>query len=156
MFPILVKALKEALEDYGVTLSTSTHTLTVTWLATAFTLLATLFWLFSACCCSGQSNPHHRSNRDAPAKDFGLFGKNRQQNANMSGGLGLGRTRSEKFGEYERVNEPYVGGHEADNVPLTHVAVPPYGHHGAGEADEYYAPQQQRGNAFEPYRHERV
>lgn len=149
MFPILVKALNETLGDYGIDFTTSTHTLGVTWLATAFTLLATLFWLFSACCCSGKSNPHHRSNKEAPAKEFGLFGG---QNAAMSGGLGRRGTRAEKTGGYERVESPYVGGQESDNVPLTQVAAPPYGHH-AGEANAYYQPQQHHTGGFEPYRH---
>ncbi|KEQ68462.1 hypothetical protein M436DRAFT_18426, partial [Aureobasidium namibiae CBS 147.97] len=63
MFSILVSTLHEKLKDYNVKVSLSTHLLAVTWLATAFILLATLFWLFSCCCCSGKSNPHHRSNK---------------------------------------------------------------------------------------------
>ncbi|KAF1349990.1 SUR7/PalI family-domain-containing protein [Delphinella strobiligena] len=149
MFPILTKALKEALDDYGITFHTGTHTLAVSWLATAFTLLATLFWLFSICCCSGQSNPHHRSNREAPINDFkqGHWGLNK---ATRGRALEVEKTG----GDYERVQSPYVSGsHENDNLPLTHVAAP-YGHaepYNHGEANSYY--HQQEASPYEPYRH---
>lgn len=149
MFPILVKALKKSLGDYGIEITTTKHTLSVTWLATAFTLLATLFWLFSTCCCSGQSNPHHRSNKEAPAAELG-FGGN-QANQAMSGGLVRGRSlKVEKTGGYERVQSPYASNGEGDNVPMTTVAAPPYSH---GEANSYYQQPQHAPSAYEPYRH---
>lgn len=109
----------------------------VTWLATAFSLLATLFWLFSACCCSGASNPHHYSNRGPPASEFAAAGAaggwlarrrdRRNNNNNLNAEKGVG--------QYEAVHSPYVSGGaggEADNVPLTQVAAPPaYGRTGA-------------------------
>ncbi|KAI5272964.1 hypothetical protein E4T47_03788 [Aureobasidium subglaciale] len=163
MFSILVSTLHEKLKDYNVTVSLSTHMLAVTWLATAFILLATMFWLFSCCCCSGKSNPHHIRNKEAPAAELGL----------PQGGLfNRGRsTKSEKSGAgYERVESPYAHHHTAsDSVPLTHVD---------GAANSYYKqetgymnhePQspvwnanaapygndhgRSNGGAYEPYRH---
>lgn len=154
MFSTLVTTLHEKLKDYNVKVSLSTHMLGVTWLATAFILIATLFWLFSACCCSGKSNPHHFRNKSAPASELGL----------TKGGLGnRGRNmRVEKTGAgYERVESPY-GNHSADNVPLTHVD---HGH--KQETGYMHEPQspvwnanaaphgygQSHTGAYEPYRH---
>jgi hypothetical protein len=126
--------------------------LAVTWLATAFILLATIFWLFSCCCCSGKSNPHHRSNKEAPAAELGL-----QQ---PTGFLNRGRSvKSEKYGAgYARVASP--SGHhnrgDSDAVPLTHV--------NGGAADGYYKQEtgymheptpRENGGAYEPFRRER-
>ncbi|KAI4765982.1 hypothetical protein E4T52_11684 [Aureobasidium sp. EXF-3400] len=136
MFSILVSTLHEKLKDYNVKVSLSTHMLGVTWLATAFILLATLFWLFSCCCCSGKSNPHHRSNKEAPAAELGLAPK--------AGFLNRGRSvRSEKHGAgYARVESPSARHHRGDSdaVPLTHV--------NGGAADSYY--KQETGYMHEP------
>lgn len=181
LFTVLLKALKTTLGDYGVTLSINKHTMTVTWLATAFSLLATLFWLFSACCCSGASNPHHFSNRTAPASDFAAAGaaggwlarrRNRRGNRNAE--------KDAAAADYEAVHEPlYVSGGaggEADHMPLTQVAAPPaygraghyrdqsgdlgeqgstaYGGYAGGEAQEYYGGGgREKHVGFEPLRH---
>lgn len=171
MFPILVEALKKSFSTYGVTFSTSAHTLVVTWLATVFTMIATLFWLFSTCCCSGSSNPHHRSNRDAPAAGMfsrgGAGRRNRDvddESEKMTGGAGaIG-------GGYAPVTSPYAAhahrgvhfGDEGDDVPLTSVPGAYGGHHqetayGHGEAAEYYAgasPYEPYRYLNEPYRHD--
>ncbi|EMC94505.1 hypothetical protein BAUCODRAFT_158092 [Baudoinia panamericana UAMH 10762] len=108
LFAALTGALQGILHPYGVKLSLGTQALTVTWLAVAFSLAATLFWLFSVCWCSGRSNPHHRSNKgglwNAEPKGQGY--------GDYSRGRGL---RVEKTGGYERVSSPVWGG--AD-VPL--------------------------------------
>lgn len=147
MFSILVSTLHEKLKDYNVKVALSTHMLAVTWLATAFILLATLFWLFSCCCCSGKSNPHHRSNKEAPAAELGLA---------PSGFLHRGRSvKSEKHGGagYARVNSPSArhGRGDSDVMPLTHV--------NGGAADSYYKQEtgymhgaRENNGAYEPYR----
>ncbi|KAG9960776.1 hypothetical protein KCU61_g6143, partial [Aureobasidium melanogenum] len=134
MFSILVSTLHEKLKDYGVKVSLSGHMLAVTWLATAFILIATLFWLFSCCCCSGKSNPHHIRNKEAPAAELDLP---------KAGFLNRGRSmKSEKSGAgYERVESPYAHHRGAsDAVPLTHVD--------GGAADSYY--KQETGYTHEP------
>lgn len=103
------------------------------WLGTLFSMAATLFWLFSICCCSGRSNPHHKSNRKG-----GLW-----NNGDAALGTGPRGMKVEKTGAgYERVGD--------DQVPLTsYPAQQPL-----GENRGYYA-QQQTGTtgAYEPFRH---
>lgn len=162
MFSILTTTLREKLKDYNVSVKLSTHMLGVTWLATAFIVIATLFWLFSACCCSGKSNPHHFRNKSAPASELGLAG---------AGGL-LNRGRSlkvEKTGAgYERVESPYAHQRgDSASVPLTHVdGAAPYGY--KQETGYMHEPQspvwsanaapagnygRSNGGAYEPYRY---
>lgn len=136
LFSVLVSALNEALEDYGIKLELGHHALAVCWLGVAFSWGATLFWLFSTCCCSGRSNPHHRSNKgglwnaEPKGQGYGNYGAQRGLKVEKTGG------------GYERVGSPYTG-HDGDNVPLQQYAAQPagYGHH-------YPAPA-----GYEPYRH---
>ncbi|KAK4635304.1 hypothetical protein CLAFUW4_00620 [Fulvia fulva] len=130
LFSVLCSALNKALEDYGIKLSLGRSALTTCWLAVAFSWGATLFWLFSVCCCSGRSNPHHRSNKG------GLW------NAEPKGqGYGRGVTVEKTGGGYQRVASPYVGGHHDDQVPLQNFAAQPAGYN------------HQQGAGYEPYRH---
>ncbi|KAK5113628.1 hypothetical protein LTR62_003255 [Meristemomyces frigidus] len=141
LFGALVGALEALLHPYGIKLSLGTHALILTWLAVAFSLAATLFWLFSTCCCLGRSNPHHRSNKgglwnaEPKGQGYGEFGRGRG-----------GKMQVQKTGGgYERVGSPYLGagGEEGDRVPLQQYPQKPAG---------YTAPQQE-GGAFEPFRH---
>ncbi|KAL1297847.1 hypothetical protein AAFC00_006374 [Neodothiora populina] len=142
MFPLLVKALKETFKDYNVDFTTNTHMLAVTWLATAFTLVATFFWLFSICCCSGKSDNIKANNQAAPSRAFPGFGRGNRGGADNEKFASGGRSG------YAPVESPYAERHGAadDHVPLTQVAVPPYGH---GEATEYGYTK----SPYEPYRH---
>ena len=63
---ILTEAIKHDVAEYGITASWGKHFQAVAWLAVAFELLAGLFWLFSICCCSGQSRPRHVTAEKAP------------------------------------------------------------------------------------------
>jgi len=131
LFSTLVGALETILHPYGIKLSLGTHALAVTWLAVAFSLGASLFWLFSVCCCSGRSNPHHRSNKG------GLW--NAEPTGQGYGDYGRGRgMRVEKTGGYERVASPYVGGRD---VPLQDYSHQQTGHVGGSSGP------------FEPFRH---
>ncbi|KAF2160423.1 hypothetical protein M409DRAFT_29046 [Zasmidium cellare ATCC 36951] len=141
LFAILVSALNEALKDYGIKFSLGHQALTVTWLSVAFSWAATLFWLFSVCCCSGRSNPHHRSNKgglwNAAPKDPYARGR----------GLQVEKTGGFAGNGYQRVASPYQGGHD-DQVPLQEY----------GQPNPYSAPttthnHQHQGVGFEPYRH---
>ena len=97
----------------------------ITWLSVVFSWAGTLFWLFSICCCSGRSNPHHRSNKG------GLW--NAEQKGMGYGGRGM---RVEKTGGYAPVASPFLGHAEdeaGDRVPLTSYPQP--------------------SGSYEPYRH---
>ncbi|EME49275.1 hypothetical protein DOTSEDRAFT_163502 [Dothistroma septosporum NZE10] len=131
LFSVLVSALNKALKDYGIRLTLGHSALTTCWLAVAFSWGATLFWLFSVCCCSGRSNPHHKSNKG------GLW--NAEPKGQGYRGLTVEKTGG--GGDYERVASPYVGGHHDDQVPLQNFAAQPAGH------------GHQQGAGYEPYRH---
>ncbi|KAJ5281049.1 hypothetical protein N7478_006421 [Penicillium angulare] len=72
LFSIFRSTLKGTLEAYGITLSMGKNIYIATWLATAFSLAAVIFWTFSVCCCSGRSPYGNRNNnrnmRSIPAE----------------------------------------------------------------------------------------
>ena len=63
LYIALVEGLKGVFNDYNVHVNIGKNAMIVTWLSVVFGWAATLFWLFSICCCSGSSNPHHRNNK---------------------------------------------------------------------------------------------
>jgi hypothetical protein len=102
MFLVLRTALNSTLkDDYGITSSIGTRSLTLTWIGTAFAVAAGFFWTLSVCCCSGRS-PYNAGNKEAR------------------------RTRAEKASyTYERVGSPYLGPTGGQSVPLQQFAPPP-------------------------------
>ena len=132
LFSALAGALQTILHPYGIKLSVGTHALALTWIAVAFSVGATLFWLFSVCCCSGRSNPHHRSNKG------GLWNAEPAQGG--YGGRGRGMRVEKKGGGYERVSSPFLGGERGDRVPLNQYPAQ-QGHY------------RQPSGAYEPFRH---
>ncbi|KAF2212383.1 hypothetical protein CERZMDRAFT_41699 [Cercospora zeae-maydis SCOH1-5] len=135
LFTVLVSSLNEVLEPYGINLTLGRQALTVAWLGVAFSLGATIFWLFSICCCSGKSNPHHKTNKggllEAEPKGMGY---------GVEEGRGRGGLKAEKTGDYQRVESPYMGANDHDQVPL----------HQYGQLNPYAAAPQ---TGYEPYRH---
>ncbi|KAF2771138.1 hypothetical protein EJ03DRAFT_251425, partial [Teratosphaeria nubilosa] len=101
LFSVLVGALDTLLDPYSINLSLGTHALIVTWLAVAFSVGATLFWLFSTCCCSGRSNPHHKSNKG------GLWAAEPKGQGYGDYGRGRGLKVEKTGGGYERVASPW-------------------------------------------------
>ncbi|KAK5126744.1 hypothetical protein LTR85_009678 [Meristemomyces frigidus] len=133
LFSVLVASLKALLDPYGVKVTLGTHALVVCWLAAIFSIGATVFWLFSICCCSGRSNPHHKNNKG------GLW--NAEPKGQGYGDFERGRgLQVQKTGGYERVGSPYLGAGE-DQVPLQQYPQQT-GHVGGPSA-----------GAYEPYRH---
>ncbi|SMR42209.1 unnamed protein product [Zymoseptoria tritici ST99CH_1A5] len=154
LFSVLVPALNKVLDDYGIKLSLSTPQLTVVWLAVAFSLAGSLFWLFSICCCSGRSNPHHRSNKgglwNAEPKGQGYGVADQQHHAAWAGERRSRGLQVEKTGgDYERVTSPYAGHGGEESVPLNDYAQPTSYSSGGLGGNRHYA--QQVGS--EPYRH---
>ncbi|GAD94991.1 integral membrane protein [Paecilomyces variotii No. 5] len=68
MYVVLKNAFNKALKDYGITGSMGKNMYVTTWLAVAFSLGASLFWLLSSCCCSGKSPHANRRNRAVSAE----------------------------------------------------------------------------------------
>jgi hypothetical protein len=98
----------------------------VDWLAVAFSIGASAFWLVSICCCSGRSSHNKdRHSKDAPAgQAFVPFGQNRGYQPLGESGI--------------QHPNPYGGaGHEMQDF---------------GTAGPYKG----RETAYEPFRHERV
>ncbi|CAI7664502.1 unnamed protein product [Penicillium bialowiezense] len=60
MFSIAKGSLGTAMEAYGIEVSMGKNIYAATWLAVAFSLGGTLFWMFSTCCCSGRSPYGHK------------------------------------------------------------------------------------------------
>ncbi|CAG8898121.1 unnamed protein product [Penicillium egyptiacum] len=60
MFSIAKGSLGTALKVYGVEVDLGKNIYVATWLAVAFSLAATFFWMFSTCCCSGRSPYGHK------------------------------------------------------------------------------------------------
>lgn len=137
LFAILVETLNESLKDYGIKLKLGENVMVVNWLGVAFSVSSTSFWLFSICCCSGRSNPHHRSNKG------GLWSAEPKGQGYDLDSRGRGPKVEKTGGGYERVASPYLGAHHDhdDQVPLHDYAQPsPFSNH-------------QQGAGYEPYRH---
>lgn len=142
LFSSLTGALHTLLEPYNIQVSLGTRALAVTWIATALSIIATLFWLCSICCCSGRDNPHHRSNSKGKGGLWNSEPKGHEGSRRSVMGLG-------KSGPgYERVESPHAGG---DRVPLRDYPQQPTAYQSPAPYGGGYA-QQQQGNGFEPYR----
>ncbi|OTA78622.1 hypothetical protein M434DRAFT_402202 [Hypoxylon sp. CO27-5] len=63
---VVVGAVKGAIGKYGADASWNSNFLACIWIGVAFALGASLFWLFSICCCSPESRPHSRRSRSGP------------------------------------------------------------------------------------------
>lgn len=92
------EAYNKALGAFSVYASTNIQMYNATWLAVAFSLAASIFWMFSTCCCSGRS-------------------------ARVMGTDHSGSNKAVKTGHgYERIAAPYMGGSVAGHsVPMTDV-----------------------------------
>lgn len=139
LFSTLSGALHTLLDPYNISVKVGTRALAIAWISTALSIVATLFWLFSICCCSGRSNPHHKSNKN------GLWNaepKGGDRNGGRRSVMSLGKSGT----AYERVESPYMGG--SDRVPLRDYPQQP---------TQYEPPQPYGGAygqhaAYEPYR----
>ena len=63
---VIVGALNDSVEKYGVTSTLDQRFLAVTWIGVLLSVAGSLFWLFSACCCAAD-RPHRRRNADKEA-----------------------------------------------------------------------------------------
>jgi len=128
LFSALVGALNGSLKEYNVKSSVGTRVMAVDWLAVAFSIGASIFWLVSICCCSGRSG--HNKDRHSQAvthgQAFAPFGQSRGYQPLGDSGI--------------QHPNPYGGaGHEVQE----------FGTVGAG-------PYKGRETAYEPFRQERV
>ncbi|KAL9110511.1 MAG: hypothetical protein Q9227_004869 [Pyrenula ochraceoflavens] len=102
LFSTLTGAFNTALKAYGIHGSLGHNMFVTTWLAVAFSLAASFFWLLSVCCCSGRSPYHRDAYNDREAWNMGGLGRGRK------------RVKVEKTPyTYERVESPYMGARDA-------------------------------------------
>lgn len=64
MFTVVAGVFNEQIKPYGIEGSMGKNIYAATWIATAFSLAAALFWAISSCCCSGRSPYNHRHGRN--------------------------------------------------------------------------------------------
>lgn len=64
---IVVGAIESTAKYYGVSGSINKNFLAAVWLGAAFAIAASLFWLFSACCCKRDPKPRRSKNGEEKA-----------------------------------------------------------------------------------------
>ncbi|EKV08089.1 Integral membrane protein [Penicillium digitatum] len=131
MFSIAKGSLRAALKVYSVNVALGKNIYVATWLAVAFSLGATIFWLLSTCCCSGRS-PYSRKDRH-----------------NTRGGV----TAEKAPYTYEPIGAAHPPfGTQGPHVPQHGYSTsypPPPAHHN----DIPMTHNNQESSAYEPYRH---
>ncbi|KAK6603548.1 SUR7 family protein pun1-like protein 3 [Botrytis cinerea] len=60
---VTVGSIKTAAKAYGVEASIDTHFLAVTWLAVAFSIGSSFFWVFTICCCASDHKSSKKNRR---------------------------------------------------------------------------------------------
>lgn len=105
---IVVGALDKVFKKYGAHAKLNTTFLAITWLAAAFSIAGSLFWLVSVCCCAPEKRERHRDRRNFRGSSDG--------EKLLSGGNG-----------YQRVSEPWGSqetGYTGRGVPLQNFNKP--------------------------------
>ncbi|KAJ5919802.1 hypothetical protein N7454_009637 [Penicillium verhagenii] len=125
IFSVFKGSLGTTLEAYGIKLSLGTHMLATTWLAVAFSLGATIFWLFSVCCCSGRS-PYNHKNRGM--RGNGLTAEKAPYTYEP---IGAGAVGAQPFGHHQQTSYPPP---PPNSYPMTNQ-------------------QQPHASPYEPFRH---
>jgi hypothetical protein len=130
LFSTIVGAMNTAFKQYQITSTVGTKVMALDWLAVAFSIASSLFWVISICCCSGKSPYNKRADRRAKAADgsgnaFLPFGQNRG---------------------YQPLEEGH--GQQPYGAPGTHNPM---------EMQEFgTGPYKGRDTAYEPFRHGNV
>lgn len=55
LYATLKEGFNRALNDFGASATLNNRTLSIMWVGVIFAFAASLFWMFSTCCCSGRS-----------------------------------------------------------------------------------------------------
>jgi hypothetical protein len=90
-FLTLDGAFNAALNKEGFSFEYGAQALAYTWLVVAFSLVGTLFWAFSSCCCSGKSDRSSRRGRGGEkllGADNGEYGYQRMGSPQPPAGFG--------------------------------------------------------------------
>lgn len=113
LFVILKGAFNSAFKAYNISGDMGKNMFAATWLAVAFSLAASLFWLISSCCCSGRSpyNHRHRNDRGVSAEKAPYSYEP------------LGPNSTTPYGAY---NTAYPSPSHGNNVPMQNMNGPGY------------------------------
>ena len=131
MAVVVVSAVEATASEYGVRGSFNGNFLACVWIGAAFAIAASLFWLFTICCCK----PERRSKRDRGSVEEG------QEKPN---------------GAYLPIGNDHemTGGHSGADNSYHNQFQPSYGHD-YGHAPSYYSSNDNNRSdlAYEPYSH---
>lgn len=140
LYGIVIAAFNTAFNVYQISASIGRLSLIFSWLGVLFSLLASLTWLFSACCCSGHRSRRHDRARSAEfSHPVGPYPPLAHDDHHSGPEMGYTGMRTEKKG-YEPVVQEH---HHADSGYSTPQ-------NGAGRSPVL---TQETGTAYEPYRH---
>jgi len=120
LFSTLTGTFNTVLKPYGIHITFGTKMASLDWIAFAFSLAASLFWLISMCCCSGKSSKKHEK---SSGKGYGKFGGQKYER------LGAGNMPHDGHNGHEMANmhgaagsSPYKG-RETAYEPFRHERV---------------------------------
>lgn len=134
MSAVVVAAIKSAASQYGVKGHINTNFLVCIWIGTAFAVAASLFWLFTICCCKPE---RRKRNRDSVGDG------DREKLAPATGSYQPIHSDNEMTGANTTYNNQY------DNQ-----FQPSYGHDYNHAPSYYSGNDNHRGDiAYEPYSH---
>lgn len=73
MFTVLKTAFNKVIDTFGIKATVGHQMLQLTWIAVAFAVGASFFWMLSTCCCSGRtSRVMNNNNPKGHNKDLGV------------------------------------------------------------------------------------
>lgn len=150
---VVVGAIKASDKFYGAEASINTGFLATIWIAAAFALGATMFWVLTICCCKPEHRSRDRNNyRDSyhndgekllPTRGYAPLGSEHE----MSGGV-----------YNQNDNQNHNQNYGQDQSQYQYHQPQQYGHYTEfGQSDSYAAPRQPANArtdlAYEPYHH---
>ncbi|KAI0204619.1 SUR7 protein [Astrocystis sublimbata] len=94
---VFVSVVVVAASHYGAKAHLNANFLAAAWISVAFALGASLFWLFSVCCCKPENRPYvgkkaryADTEKSYPAGSYAPIGENHHNNNNAYGGYNYG------------------------------------------------------------------
>lgn len=151
MATVVVAAVESQGDEYGVKANISTNYLACVWIGVAFALGASLFWLFSMCCCKPESRSDRRARRHADSIS------DSEKLMPTGSYIPVGHRHADSTGDVADVNNAATYGHyRSDSAEMTSANTgsaynnqfqPTYGN-GYG-----HSPSARADVAYEPYSH---
>jgi hypothetical protein len=116
LFATLTGTFNDALKSYGITGQMGKNIYVTTWLAVAFSLGASLFWVLSSCCCSGRSPYNHRDRSPRVTAEKAPYTYEP-----------IGPQGAQPYGNpYSNTTYPPAPAHHGSNVPMQNMRTNAY------------------------------